>query len=249
MTTSNPPLARKTSEKKISKSNEEEQKKKATLVVTEVLAKHHAETLRFLLLNTHYRSPIDYGDERLVEMRKGLESFYRFFERFQRVTGESFYSLPGAKSHTTALPSIENATWAETVKRSRTDFLACMDDDFNTGGAIGGLFEYLSALNKFADSNKIDDPKTTASLKSDFKAGAIVLRELGDLLGLFHQPVTVAASANDGLVGGLMQLLIDLRSEAKSAKNYAMSDTIRKRLAELNVTLEDRKEGTSWRVG
>jgi len=234
---------------KISKSNEEEQKKKATLVVTEVLAKHHAETLRFLLLNTHYRSPIDYGDERLVEMRKGLESFYRFFERFQRVTGESFYLLPGAKSHTTALPSIENATWAETVKRSRTDFLACMDDDFNTGGAIGGLFEYLSALNKFADSNKIDDPKTTASLKSDFKAGAIVLRELGDLLGLFHQPVTVAASANDGLVAGLMQLLIDLRSEAKSAKNYAMSDTIRKRLAELNVTLEDRKEGTSWRVG
>src|SRR6516165_8102373 len=61
--------------------------------VVDLLNKHQPETVRFLLLNTHYRSPIEYSEERLVEMRKALEGFYRFFERFERVTGESFFSL------------------------------------------------------------------------------------------------------------------------------------------------------------
>src|SRR5262249_14846750 len=78
---------------KISKTHEEEQKKQATLVVSDVLKKHDAETVRFLLLNTHYRSPIEYGEDRLQELRRSLDGFYRFFERYQRITGSSFYQL------------------------------------------------------------------------------------------------------------------------------------------------------------
>src|SRR5947209_4305461 len=63
--------------------------------VADLLKAHHPETVRFLLLATHYRRPIDYSEERLEEIRRGLDSFHRFFERFQRITNDSFYSLSG----------------------------------------------------------------------------------------------------------------------------------------------------------
>ena len=81
-----------------------------------------------------------------------------------------------------------------------------------------------------------------------WQEGALLLKELGQVLGLFFE-APQAASGNDQILNGLMQLLIDLRAEARKAKNYALGDQIRKRLAELNITLEDRPGGTGWRVG
>ena len=63
------------------------------IVVTEIFKRHQPETLRFFLLATHYRRPIDYSEERLEEIRRGLDGFYRFFERFERITGKNFYKL------------------------------------------------------------------------------------------------------------------------------------------------------------
>ena len=65
--------------------------------VVDLLKKFHPETVRFLLLSTHYRSPIEYSEERLQEVGRSLESFYRFFERYQRISGESFYALTAPK--------------------------------------------------------------------------------------------------------------------------------------------------------
>ena len=99
-----------------------------------------------------------------------------------------------------------------------------------------------------------------------------MLRELGQLLGLFREPVTAAKGGTDGLanaltqllhdlrgattggevprdVDGLMQALITLRAEARKAKNFSLADQIRKRLADLKITLEDRAGGTGWRLG
>src|SRR5205085_11511927 len=63
---------------------------------SELLAKHAPETIRFFLLSTHYRRPIDFSDERIQEVGTGLEQFYRFFKRYQRVTGQSFYEIQPA---------------------------------------------------------------------------------------------------------------------------------------------------------
>ncbi len=89
------------------------------------------------------------------------------------------------------------------------------------------------------------DPKTIA----EFTTGVRVLKELSQILGLFHEPAAAAKGGDDKLVGGLMKLLLDLRAEARKAKNFAMADQIRKRLTELGVTLEDRPGGTGWRLG
>src|SRR5204862_5078480 len=71
-------------------------KSKGASAFSELLKRHAPETIRFFLLSTHYRRPIDYSEERIDEVEKGLENFYRFFDRFKRITGEDFYNLAAA---------------------------------------------------------------------------------------------------------------------------------------------------------
>jgi len=214
--------------------------------VADLLKKYSAETVRFLLLSTHYRSPIEYSDERLGEVKRSLESFYRFFERHERIATTNFYRI---EARTRRGEFRGEGPFLQEVAVLRGRFLECMDDDFNTGGAIGVLYEMLNRLNRFADEKKAEesaaDPKTIA----EFATGACILKELSQILGLFHDPVAAANGGGDKLVGGLMQLLLDLRADARKAKNFAVADQIRKRLTELGVTLEDRPGGTGWRVG
>jgi cysteinyl-tRNA synthetase len=140
-------------------------------------------------------------------------------------------------------------------------FTEYMNDDFNTGGAVGVLFELATSLNKFADLNKLEATGASETSRQEFLTGATVLRELGAILGLSFTPTEANLGGGDALVSGLMQLLLDLRAnlrvEAKAATKdnplkkslFDQTDLIRTRLAELNITLEDRPAGTTWRVG
>jgi cysteinyl-tRNA synthetase len=215
--------------------------------VVDLLKQHHPETVRFLLLNTHYRSPIEWTDERLAEMRKSLEAFYRFFERYERITGESFYqvAIPWQRRDEFDLKWAAEE-WDE-INSLRQKFFDCMDDDFNTGGAIGALNELLTALNRYAEKKQLEGAGADVQpLKLNFQKGVLVLREMSQVLGLFRDK---EQAANDQLANGLMQLFIDLRAEARKAKNFALADRIRQGLTQLGVTLEDRPGGTTWRVG
>jgi cysteinyl-tRNA synthetase len=124
-----------------------------------------------------------------------------------------------------------------------------MDDDFNTGGAIGDLYELLTTLNRFADTRQLESQKPDDATLRDFRRGVIVLKVLSQILGIFDKPVATQSSADGELVGGLMQLLLDLRADARKAKNFAVADQIRQRLTKLGITLEDRPGGTGWRLG
>jgi cysteinyl-tRNA synthetase len=233
----------KTGNDKMSKSKGNE------IVVSALLERHAPETLRFFLLATHYRRPIDYSEARLEETRRGLDNFYRFFERVERISGERFYRLDAPPRRADFKAGATPTEFLVEVGRHRGMFLDHMDDDFNTGGAIGVLFELLTTLNRFADARQLEGGKPNVEERADFRKAVVVLRELSNILGLFREPPAGKKSGDDDLVNGLMQLLIDLRAEARKAKNFAMADQIRKRLTELNVTLEDRPGGTGWRVG
>jgi len=125
-----------------------------------------------------------------------------------------------------------------------------MDDDFNTGGAVGVLHELLTALNRFTEKKQLEGiGKASQLAMSIFRKCVIILKELSRVLGLFREPPPSAVAGNDQLVNGLMQILIDLRADARKAKNFALADQIRQRLGQLGVTLEDRPGGTGWRVG
>ena len=216
--------------------------------LADLIKKQTGERLRFFLLRTHYRSTIVFGDEPLAEAATALEAFYRFFERYERVTGASFYSVESAADRKSG--EIEPShDLLSTVAEKRNSFLTAMDDDFNTGAAVSELFDLVRTLNKFVDQNSLED----ASARSDeavetFKRGVQTLKELSALLGIFQQAPPKDAGADDALVGQLMDLMIDLRAEARKDKNFAMADRIRDGLTSIGITLEDRKGETGWKV-
>jgi cysteinyl-tRNA synthetase len=213
------------------------------------IARFGGETIRFFLLRTHYRSTVEYSEQGLGETKTALDGFARFFERFERISGQSFYDLtPIARRADGELEIGDDPLLAEVAQR-RADFLAKMDDDFNTGGAISELFELVRALNKFADQQQLEAAaaRSPAALAS-FERGVATLRELTSVLGLFRTPPATKTDGQGELAKGLMELVVELRADARKRKDFATADRIRTVLGELGITLEDRKDGTAWRL-
>lgn len=223
---------------------------KGAASVKELFAKHDPETIRFFLLATHYRSPIDFSDERIAETGKALEGFYRLFETYERITGQSFYSIPASprRSESVALTG-EPAGFYQELEELRRRYLEAMDDDFNTGGGVGVLFDLRKTLNSFITDHKLDAAGADKKLLGALSAGMTLLKELAAILGVFRQGKKKAASADDATLDGLMQLVIEIRADARKNKNFAVADLIRKKLNELKITLEDRTDQTLWRRG
>jgi len=234
--------------------------------VADALKHMPGEAIRFFILQTHYRSPIDMGEwedgkplpSGMLAAKAAYETFVRFAERVQRVTGKLFAGLAPNGASGGSRPTL-TVGYADLLHR----FVAHMSDDFNTGGAVGVLFELVNRLNKLADDGKLEDPAAAVPVKrSDFAEGAALLHELAGILGLTFAPEPAALGGDDRLVGGLVQVLIDVRNDLRAlAKGIAdkadptkkglfdQTDQIRKRLADLGVTLEDGPAGTRWRVG
>ena len=220
------------------------------VVVSAVLERHRPETLRFFLLASHYRRPIDYSHERLEEIERALQGFYRFFERYERITAEKFDDLKVPERRADFNSTGASAVFLNAIDQHRAAFLECMDDDFNTGGAIGCLHEMLTTLNRFADADRLEEPSVDAAKRNDFRRGVVVLKELSSILGVFRGEKEAAKGGeSDKLLNEVMQLLIDLRADARKQKNFALADQIRQGLTKLGVTLEDRAGGSGWRRG
>ncbi|HPU05782.1 MAG: cysteine--tRNA ligase [Thermogutta sp.] len=225
-------------------------KSKGASPFRDLLKEYRPETIRLFILSTHYRRPIEFSERRLQDTETAIETFYRFFERFERITRQSFYSLPVPKSRKEGDLLDGNDAFMQDVAGHRARFLEFMDDDFNTGGAIGELFELVRRLNRFVDEHRLEDPQhRTPEKTAALVRGATVLRELGHVLGLFRQPPPKRQLPEEGgMVAKLLDLLVSIRSEARKAKNFQMADRIRSGLAELGVVLEDRPDGTQWRI-
>ena len=228
--------------------------------LADVIAKQGGERIRFFLLKTHYRSTVMYGDEGLAEAATALEAFYRFFERFQKITKQRFFNLPAPtrRDQSPAEKPVSPGdlepgtdTLLAVTHRLKSSFLEKMDDDFNTGGAIADLFDMVRELNKFADQQKLEEIGDVKDVRiQSFVKAATVLRELSNILGLFRSTPAQRGGGGEGVVPKLMELLIELRAEARTKKDFATGDKIRNSLTAAGITLEDRKGGaTEWRLG
>jgi cysteinyl-tRNA synthetase len=224
--------------RKISKSDPE-----TVVEMRDLLAKHEPDTIRALLLSSHYRRPIDYSNDRLAEVARGLEGFRNLLERFARLTGRDFSTLEAPRRRDEPL---EHAAPPD-VLALRTQFLEAMDDDFNTGGAIGALHDMARALNRLADQSRLEAHPGDESRLAPFLGGMVVLRELTRVLGLFERPPRSAADADGGLTAPLLDLLVELRADLRKQKQFALADQVRDKLAALGVVLEDGPQGTRWK--
>jgi cysteinyl-tRNA synthetase len=155
--------------------------------------------------------------------------------------------VPANRKETTDLSKLP-ADIKQSVGELRDRFWEAMDDDFNTGGAIGMLFELRRAVNGFISQNKLEEA-ATAEQKTQLTTLASLVKELSNVLGVFRQPIQKNAGADDAFVNGLMDLILEIRKEARATKNWAVADKIRDKLTELKVTVADGKDGVRWSRG
>jgi len=236
--------------KKISKSDTEMAKRMDELNLSNLLANYSGELLRFFVLSTHYRRPIEFSDQEMAAKRKGLDSFYRLLERIERITGDD----PYAGGHTLEQLKLNDTDrqqdFVQQCLNHEARFLETMDDDFNTGGAIGVLFELTTAINRFMDEHRLETAPNERA-KQLASAAVQTLRSLAKLLGLFENRVArsgkTGEEADDDMIDRLMRILIEIRAEARKQKQYAIADKVRDLLAQNDLVLEDRPDGTLWR--
>lgn len=221
--------------------------------LAELIARQGGDRIRFFLLRTHYRSTIVFSEGHIEEAGAGLDQFQRLIERAEKITGRSFYKndqTPVARKRADGDFDPGSDAVLKEIHAARAAYFAKMDDDFNTGGAVSDLFEILRVLNKHVDAGQLEDPaKRTPAALATLERGMLVLRELTAILGLFRIAPEKKSAGNDQLVGPLMNLLIELRGDARTKKDFATADKIRKTLGTLGIALEDRMGGTEWKVG
>ena len=189
------------------------------ITITDFLDEHEADVLRLIVLSSHYRKPLGYDDEVVEDARKAL----------QRLRG----GLRPPVGHAEEGDAAE--TLREQVRQARENFVAAMDDDFNTAGALGHIFTLVRAINTARDAGVGGQP---------FAEAQATLLELTHTLGL---ELTAETGAGVADVAPFIEMLVDVRSELRKQKQWALADRIRDRLAELGVTLEDTPQGTLWR--
>jgi cysteinyl-tRNA synthetase len=185
----------------------------------------HPMTIRFFILQTHYRSTLDFSSEALVASEKGLRRLWEAYEILSR--------LPDGKVDEAA-----NAELDMKIMRLMGEFDDFMNDDFNTAKVLANMFEIVPIINSIKD--KLTQPDAISShtlhrMKEIFKI------YLEDILGL------QSLSQHSEMFNGIMQLLADIRKDARERKDFSTSDKIRKQLAGLNIEMKDEKDGTiTW---
>ena len=215
----------------------------------DLIGRQGGERIRFFLLRTHYRSTVLFSEEAIEEAAVGLETFYRLIKRYKRITTTDFYALTAPTHRGATSVDAGQAAVLSDAQKCKDKFLAAMDDDFNTGGAIAELFELAKITNKFCDEADLEgDGRGDAANIASLGLLMETIKELANTLGLFLAP-PISAGGGDELLGQVMQLVIDLRAESRAAKNFATADAIRDGLAPTGIVLEDRAGGTEWTGG
>jgi cysteinyl-tRNA synthetase len=215
--------------------------------IREVLERYQPEVLRIFLLSSHYRSPVDFSRESMAEAERGLERLYQTVGQVEERVG-----LVTEKD---VLPTGEGSEFKELrdlIEDASGRFQEEMDDDFNTAAALGHLFELSRALNRFQDGLSGKPEPAEQDLLAQ---GVHRLRECAAVLGLLQQSPKDFFREHNRLFLAAMDLkeeevekLVAERTQARKDKNWARADEIRDTLAAMSIILEDRPDGTRWRV-
>lgn len=198
------------------------------VTLKDLLKKHRPEAVRFFVLSGHYRSPIDFSNEALEAAGKGWE----------RLAGPVLAVRERLRDPN--LPTGSDPALLKFIDEVRAQFIETMNDDFNTPAAMAGLFDFNKTVNTLLNGEAPMPRETLEALEAFYHEVG------GQVLGVIPNQTT--GSVNAEREAGLIRLLIDLRAEARKRKDFAIGDSIRTRLSDLGVTLEDGKDGTTWKA-
>jgi cysteinyl-tRNA synthetase len=200
-----------------------------TLTIKDLVRRHDPEALRLYLLGTHYRHPLEFGDERIVEAGRALARLRALKDEADRLATRG-----------TPAPGPDLGLFDE-VAAQRARFEAAMDDDFNTPQALGVLFDLARALHGVRDQVA----QGTAGAGA-FLLGVGELVMLARVLGLLEGGRKEAVV--DPQLRARIESLVYLRQEARRQRDFGEADRLRDELARLGVILEDTRDGTTWKL-
>ncbi len=193
--------------------------RESVVTVDEFLAEHEADVLRLLILSSHYRKPLAFNTTVIEDNARALARLRS--------------ALRPAVDQVADGP--DTAALTAAADQARAGFVEAMDDDFNTAGALGYLFELVTAINRARDARVGGEP---------FAAAQATLLELTGVLGLQLK----TAEPQGAEAAPFIDLLLELRAKLRAVKQYALADEVRNRLTDLGVVVEDTREGSTWRM-
>jgi cysteinyl-tRNA synthetase len=193
---------------------------------------YHPMVVRFFILQTHYRSTLDFSNDALQAAEKGLRRLWEAYERLEIVSRES--SVVSSESGV-------DTELDEKVKKLVGEFDEFMNDDFNTAKVLANMFELVPVINSMKDKTI---PVTALSKETFELLSKQVKSYVEDILGLKN-----ISGTDDVKFRGVIELLMEIRKDARSRKDFATSDKIRNQLSKLGIALKDEKDGSvSWSI-
>ena len=197
-------------------------------LVREVTEKFPGDVIRFYLLGTHYRSLLDFDNEKLVMAGKGLDRL----KNSMRLASEALSKvLPDEE------PQVKDEL-LEAAKEARRAFEEAMDDDFNSAQAYAALFELAKDINTYLTKDK----KLPYSLTEAYNT----LNELAGVLGFDLETEAEDPQGDNSKLAQVMDLVLEIRMNARKNKDWATADLIRERMKDTGIVIEDTPEGVRW---
>ena len=192
---------------------------------THITKGYSPNSIRFFMLQTHYRSTLDLTDEGLLAAEKGYKRMMeaqKTLSEMSSTTGES------------------NSTLDKEINGLLDEAAEHMNDDFNTPRALASLFELVTKINGLRDGHlKMEEVAATTLGRMKTTYHSFIY----DIFGLKDE---THEGAGSGVLDGLMSLILDIRADSREKKDWGTSDKIRDTLKELEITVKDGKEGTTW---
>jgi cysteinyl-tRNA synthetase len=216
--------------------------------IKEILKNYHPEVLRLFMLQSHYRSPVDYSSSSLGEARSALIRCYSTLQMLKEIPGgiaADGMTVVNDKFQT------RQKSYTDKIKELTERFDAALDDDFNTAQGLGYVFDAVRLTNNFITAEKKMIGAGTLAVAAAVRA----FIHFGAILGVFQDDPThffladkEMESRKRNLDIAQIESLIKARQEARTAKDWARADEIRSKLAGLHILLQDSQDCTTWAI-
>lgn len=194
-------------------------------LLRDVLEHYDGRVVRLFVLSSHYRKPIDFSDAELTQAKTSLE-------RIENALMRGKEAVIDVKADGSSCMELK-----EQLAVAKEKFIAAMDEDFNTSMGLGAIFELVKELNK-----AVDTPINAEGAEVVKETVEYIINVMEDALGVKLKLETVVGN----MTSELIEFILELRREARNEKNWAMSDKIRDRLAEMGIKIKDGKDKTTW---
>ena len=205
-------------------------------LLREILEKFSGNAVRLFILSTHYRKPINFSFENMEDTKKALQNIVKSMNKFENIV---------EKYKNEKIESVKNSEFSQKIDEFDKKFEDAFDEDMNTPQALATIFEQIRETNKFISANENEISAVCFEIKKSY---ASLKEKIENVFGIAVEAENVVKEENGEnmeLTKKLIELLLKIRNEARSEKNFKLADRIRDKLNSIGIKIEDNKDGTS----